>query len=165
MVPSANIQTLLGSANFAAARSNLGLVIGVPFMSGNVEATLADGEVIYFGAPQTGFTPASGSGATRQLYLPAGKIVGIKGLGFPSNAGVSNENATLAVRKNNTSDDVVTTTFAFSASAFGQTIFENTSLNTDVVQGDYVEIKVTAPTYATNPTNVSFWGTLFIKLQ
>jgi len=141
-----------------------GDMLAIPFNSGLAETTLADGETIFFGAPYSNFPPsASPSDTLRRIYLPAGRIVGVKGLGFPANAGVSSENTTIYVRINNTTDVTVTTTFQFSATAYAPTVFTNTTLNTAVALGDYAEVKVVAPTYATNPTGVQFQGVIYVS--
>lgn len=137
------------------------MTTGIPFTSGLVESTLADAETVYFGGVSA-FAPAAAA-AQRRIYLPAGTITGVTIVGFPSNAGVSNENCTAFVRLNDTSNTNITTAFAFSSSAFGQTVVATTGLSISVAQGDYIDIGFTAPTMSTNPTNVYWHGTIFMK--
>lgn len=65
----------------------------------------------------------------------------------------STQNATIAIRLNNTSNTNVTTTLQFNnASA----TFSNTGLNISVVAGDYINFILISPTWTTNPTQCSF---------
>lgn len=65
----------------------------------------------------------------------------------------STQNATIAIRLNNTSNTNVTTTLQFNnASA----TFSNTGLSISVVAGDFISFLLICPTWTTNPTQCSF---------
>lgn len=71
----------------------------------------------------------------------------------------TNEDTTIALRLNDTTDYNVTTTAQLTAiwqsySLTGQTIA--------VVAGDFFELKVVTPAWATNPTVVRLWVTVYI---
>ena len=72
----------------------------------------------------------------------------------------TNETSTIVIRKNNTSDTTISTSVVNNAVT---TTASGTGLSISVSAGDYIEIKWTAPTWTTNPTNVRVWGTVYIK--
>lgn len=73
----------------------------------------------------------------------------------------SSENSTLSIRLNNTTDTTVTSTLKWDAATGG---YSNTGLNIAVTAGDYIEIKLVTPAWATNPTNCSFGIQLFVEI-
>jgi hypothetical protein len=73
----------------------------------------------------------------------------------------SAEDIAISVRLNNTTDYVVTTTAHFNADK-NSFAFD---LNIPVVAGDYVEIKMVTPAFATNPLGVSLSGSLLIECE
>lgn len=68
--------------------------------------------------------------------------------------------STLSIRLNNTTDTAITSTLAMTAA---DNTFSNTSLGISVSAGDYIEFKVDTPTWATNPTLVSFSMVVYIS--
>ena len=71
----------------------------------------------------------------------------------------STESITIAVRKNNTTD--LTITSAAKADARVQT-YAASGLSLAVSAGDALELKITTPTWATNPTQVAWAAVLYI---
>lgn len=75
----------------------------------------------------------------------------------------TNENWSLYIRVNNTTDYLIATVGAATAGR----VFSNTAMNGGagilLVAGDYIEIKMVNPTWATNPTNIVFGGNLYLN--
>jgi hypothetical protein len=114
-----------------------------------------DGVSYFFGAT---LTPRTSSG--NRLYIPkAGTIKVVyfwwDGLGTAG----SNENISVYVRLNDTTDTLVETIGDTSL----QKLFDNTGLSISVAQGDYIEIKMVCPDFATNPLNVMLGGCVYIE--
>jgi hypothetical protein len=82
-----------------------------------------------------------------EIYTQAGGTAG------------SNENISLYIRLNNTTDTLVQTVGAAAA----ERIFTNTGLSIAVVSGDYIEMKFVFPTWATPPTNFVTGGYLVLS--
>jgi hypothetical protein len=73
----------------------------------------------------------------------------------------SGESGTLAIRKNNTTDYTISTGVLMNAA---NVYVQATGLSgASFVSGDYFELKFTAPTWATNPTNVVFIVALYFR--
>ena len=73
----------------------------------------------------------------------------------------SGESGTLAIRKNNTTDYTISTGVLMNAA---NVYVQATGLSgASFVSGDYFELKFTAPTWATNPTNVNFIVALYFR--
>ena len=125
----------------------------------NVQALTSspgDGATIYFGtlpkAPTT-------SAAQSKIYIAkAGTIKAVIIYCYSGTAG-SNENWSVYVRLNNTTDNLIQTVGA----STNERRFENTSLSIAVSVGDYVEIKCVNPTFATNPATTIFGGYIYIE--
>lgn len=69
------------------------------------------------------------------------------------------ENWTANIRLNNTTDTLIETIGA----STNERIFNNESLNIAVVAGDYIEIKMVNPLWATNPATAIFGGYIYIE--
>lgn len=71
----------------------------------------------------------------------------------------SGENISVYIRKNATTDYLIQTV--------GNTnqlrVFSNTGLSISVVQGDYIEIKIVTPAWATTPTGNRWSGIVYIE--
>lgn len=116
----------------------------------------ADTTVYYFGRPGLA---VSTTADTRRVYVPLGGTLIAAHVSMHAGTAVgTNENVTMDVRINNTTDVSIATVGA--ATAYRN--FANTGLSTAVVAGDYFEIKVTPPAWVTNPTGVIYWGHLII---
>ena len=140
--------------NAVQSGSTVGYVLN-PF-AGNA-ATLTDAQTIYFGG-----TPAvapSTTGGNHRLYVPkAGAIKAAYIYAHSATAGTG-ESWSLYIRLNNTTDTLIQALLVANA----QRVWVNTSLNIAVAQGDYIEIKSVNPTWATNPANVRFGGSIYIE--
>jgi len=116
----------------------------------------ADATTYVFSAFQTGL---GSSAANNRLYIPrAGIITSIYIAGVCTTG--SNEASSMWLRLNDTTDTLITSAAVFNANPF---LFSNTSLNIPVVPGDYVTIKWTTPTWATNPTTLNMFGEIFVS--
>jgi len=73
----------------------------------------------------------------------------------------SNENISLYIRKNDTTDYLVDTVGNVTAAK----IFDNLAMNIPIAIGDYVELKIVTPAWATNPTGVLSSGSIYIEIE
>lgn len=72
----------------------------------------------------------------------------------------SNENVTVNIRKNNTTDYLVATAEWTNT---GFTLMQNVSMAVPIAAGDYIEFKVTTPAWVTNPTGVSVVAMAYLE--
>lgn len=118
----------------------------------------ADATTYYVG---TSVIPAQTTGGTIVISIPQTGIVTYIDITLTSGAVGSSETFSAYFRKNNTTDTLISSTLAITAS---NNRFSNSSLSIAVTAGDYFEIKVVAPTWATNPTAVRIYGTVLVKV-
>jgi len=111
----------------------------------------ADNTVYYFGAI---FTP-NNQGTTvnqRTMGLPyACTLVGAGIVTYNGTGIATSETSTLAIRKNNTTDTNIATNLAFNGTSPVWARYQVTGLNVSFAAGDYFELKLTTPNWATNP--------------
>jgi hypothetical protein len=115
----------------------------------------ADVQTYYFGLG-SGFGTATTQrrilihkpGIVKRVYLQEFCTVG------------SNEDSTLYLRRNNSSDTLLTSTLKFDAS--GNYIDAN-NLSINLAADDWLQVKWVCPTWATNPTNVVFFGLIYVE--
>lgn len=93
------------------------------------------------------------------MYIPKAGV--IKAAYIYCNAGTAGtaEAWPANVRLNNATDTLVQSLALSNVNR----AWANTNLNVAVVAGDYVEIKLVNPTWATNPANVRFAATIYIE--
>ena len=119
----------------------------------------ADGTTRY--VPWAGSIVTTNNVIGSKYYIPAATTI-TKAYGLVRIAGTlgSAENVTVAIRVNNTTDTNITTTSQWTANP---TTFSNTGLSLALSAGDFIEIKLVYPTWATNPTTclvtVQLYGT------
>ena len=120
-----------------------------------------DSTTYYFGL-LTSLSSSTASGIVQQRLVIAKNGTITACVGFFRIVGTlgSNENTTINIRLNNTTDIAVTTTAQLTANP---TNFSNTSLSQAVSAGDYIEITMVTPAWNTNPTSVSASLTVFIS--
>lgn len=125
----------------------------------NVQAltnTPVDAQTVFFGMlPKA---PVTAAGTSRIFIRRVGTIKIAEIYCFAGTAG-SAENWSVFVRKNNTTDTLIATV----AAATSQRVFSNAAIDIPVVAGDYIEIKVVNPTFATNPATAIWSGYLLIE--
>lgn len=116
-----------------------------------------DGQVIWFGANGVS---AAGTGFGLPI-VKAGTVVAASIRVVVSGTLGTTETATAVVRHNNTTDSTISAAVVFNA-AINATLNSGV-LSQAVVLGDYIEIKVTHPTFATNPTGVYYQVGVYIS--
>lgn len=132
-----------------------GLGYALQLMGTNLVAP-ADGSTFYIGSQPL---PPSSTAGIQRLYIPkAGTIKAAYFYAYSVTAG-SAEEMSCSIRLNNTSDTLVQ---AVSVSD-NDRLFSNVGLDIAVVPGDFIEGKFVFPTWATNPANLRFAGTVYIE--
>lgn len=112
----------------------------------------------YYFAGRFSVVPST-SIANMRVYVPAAGIVRAAYVNFKGTTG-SNEQSTVSLRKNDTTDTTIVSTLDLSTlPAF----VNNTSLNVSVAAGDYLTIKWVTPTWATNPTSIDIDALIYIE--
>jgi len=110
----------------------------------------ADSTTYYFGSAYSQ-TPAT-SAATRRIWMPrAGTVRAVYGHFAVGGTLGTTENISIYIRVNNTTDATITTTAHMSAAT---NTWSNNAMTQAIAQGDYIEVKMTMPAFATNPTTV-----------
>jgi hypothetical protein len=117
----------------------------------------ADGTTYYTGSIFGAV--ASSTAATRRVYIPRSGTITRIDL-FMVCATGTNEQSTISLRLNNTTDTTISAVVDLSASPF---IANTTGLSIAVAVGDYVEVKWVTPTWVTNPTAVSISALIYIS--
>jgi hypothetical protein len=118
----------------------------------------ADATTYYFGALSNAVSTTANDSA---LIIP--KTGTIKRIDIViANGGTlgSNEASTVYFRLNNTTDTVISNSVTTNAV---RSAFTNSGLSVAVAAGDTYEIKWVAPTYATNPTSIRFYVSIYIE--
>lgn len=117
----------------------------------------ADSTTYFFGTRTV--APAT-TGGVRRIPLSAGTAYHV--LLWISNGGTlgSNEDVSFYLRINDTTDVTISTTVKTN---IAEQVLSFTITDTAVVAGDYAEIKMVTPAYATNPTTVIINGAILMK--
>lgn len=97
--------------------------------------------------------------AVSKIYIQKPGTITIAELYVFCGAAGSNENWTISIRLNNTTD----TSIASVAANTQERIFSNTGLSIAVVAGDYIEIKTVTPAWVTAPTGMRISGYIGIQ--
>lgn len=140
------------AGDYSTAWSYAPLIISVQALT----SSPADAATIYFGKlPKAPVTAAN----TSKIYIrQSGSITAAELYCYSGTAGTA-EAWSAYIRLNNTTDYLIATV----AAATNERVFTNTSLNISVTAGDYFEIKMINPTWATNPLTTIFGG--YVKLN
>jgi len=120
--------------------------------------TPVNAQTIYIGNyPALGGSTAAGS---RRIYIPkTGVLVGVA-INILTNGTVgTGESWAMSIRKG----DGTLATVASVATINAHRTFLNTSMSLSVTAGDYVEVQLVNPTWATPPTNISVCGNILIR--
>jgi hypothetical protein len=120
------------------------------------QSTTTDSQTVYWG----GMAVAPSTTANRwRTYIPkAGTIKAAYIFSYAGTAG-TNENWTMNIRLNNSSDTLIQTL----AANTNDRVWSNTNLNISVAAGNYIEIKEVFPAWATNPATVTRNGVIYIE--
>lgn len=120
-------------------------------------STTTDGQTIHFGG--TSAVAPSTTGGNHRIYIPkAGSIKAAYVRCHAATAG-SAEAWSANIRLNDTTDTLIQSLSLSNANR----VWSNTNLNITVAAGDFVEVKMVNPTWATNPANVRFAVTIYIE--
>jgi len=115
-----------------------------------------DAQTVHFGMlPKA---PVTAANTSKIYFRQSGTIQSAEIYSFATTAGTG-EAWSLYIRKNNTTDFLIATV----NSATGERVFSNLNINIPINAGDYIEIKSTNPTWATNPNNITFGGYITIN--
>ena len=116
----------------------------------------ADAATYYIGMKPIALT--STAGANKIYIRKAGTIKIAEIYTYAGTAGTA-EQIDMYVRKNNTTDTLIQ---SLSVST-NERVFSNTNLSIAVAVGDYIEIKMVCPTWATNPLTFILGGYIYIE--
>jgi len=116
----------------------------------------ADAQTVYFGNLPKGLVTTAG---ISKVYIKKTGIIHAAEIYCYSGTAGTAENWSMYLRVNNTTDHLIKTI----GSATNERLFNNDSLNIPVVAGDFFEIKLINPTWATNPLSTSFGGNIFVN--
>ena len=120
------------------------------------QATTTDAQTLYWGSRLT--APSTTANRWR-IYIPkTGTIKAVYVYSYAGTAG-SNENWSMYIRYDNTSDTLIQTLGANT----NDRVWSNTGLSIAVTQGHYIEIKEVCPTWATNPATVTRSAVIYIE--
>ena len=120
------------------------------------QSTFTDAQTVYFGNKSKG--PQTTANQCRVYVNKTGTIKAAHLDLYVTTAG-TNESWVIYIRLNNTTDTAIATV----AAATNNRLWASTALSIAVVAGDYFEIKSIQPTWATNPANGWFSGSVYIE--
>lgn len=120
-------------------------------------ATPVDGATYYCGG-LAGRAPSTSANIQRIRIPRSGTITRAYIYTYAETAG-TNEDISVYIRLNNTTDTLIQTVGA----AANIRNFTNTSLAIAVAAADYIELKIVCPTWATDPANWFFGGSILVE--
>jgi hypothetical protein len=120
-------------------------------------SSTTDGATYYFGS-LSGLAPQTTANLAR-VYIPKAGTIKVAYVVARAATIGTNEAWSAYIRVNNTTDYLIQTL----SSTDNPRVWSNTSLSIAVSQGDYFEIKMVCPTWATNPATVAFGGVVYIE--
>lgn len=149
-----------GTSNFLradgtwAAPGSGGLGYTLQFLA--TTSPMTDATTYYFGGQAFTLTELDGA---QRVYVPKAGTIKYAYIHFFAVTVGTGENISVYIRKNSTSDTLVATV--------GNTnqlrIFSNIGLSVSVSQGDFVEVKIVCPTWATNPLSNRWSGIVYVE--
>lgn len=106
-----------------------------------------------------GRAPVTTASQSKILFGAGGYVTAAEIYWYATGTAGTAENVSVYLRQNNTSDALVRTVGAATA----EKRFDNTTVNSGsggiaITAGDWIEVKIVCPTWATNPTNVVIGG-------
>ncbi len=130
----------LGAANIAAPANTTTYYVGNAYSS----------------SPQT-------AEPTTRIYIPKACVLKAAYVYFNVSGTVgSNQQFTVSVRLNNTTDTTITSTMT-ADNGSGLNVGSNTGLSVALVAGDFISLKFVTPTWGTLPTNLRVFATLYFE--
>lgn len=128
----------------------------------DTQTSLGDGATVYPTPDATTVWPTTDTSEYVTFVIPiAGTINTVLGQFKVLGTLASSENVTLNLRRNKTSNTAVSSTVQLTSATVN---VSNTSLGLAVSAGDTISFQIVAPTFATNPTNISFAGTFVVDV-
>lgn len=135
-----------------------GSAFGYTLFGGFSNFNPADSTTYFFGSAP-GTVPLTTS-AQQKIHVPKAGTIKACYLHFSITGTLgSNEPNPFNLRLNDTTDIAISLSVALTATTVTAS---KTTLSTAVAQGDYLEVKWAAPAFATNPTGVYGWATIYI---
>jgi len=123
------------------------------FPLGSGSGDLADSLTYYVaGSPGTGIVDASGT--HKFTMVESGTIRFVTVNTYSTTAAGTAENISVYIRKNNTTNYLVATI----GIAEKLRVFTNANMNVPLIAGDYFEVIIVCPAWATNPTATRIGG-------
>lgn len=119
-----------------------------------------DGQTVFLGM---GFDPTTVAGVRRVRVPKTGRIIAAFLDATVYTTAGSGESTAVSVRVNNTTDVSVNTGLLHNALIPTNLSVSNLAMNQAVTAGDYIEMKLVYPTFVTNPVNVVYHGSVFIR--
>jgi hypothetical protein len=119
--------------------------------------TPVDATTYYFGS---NYKNDSTTPLIQKMRIPRTGIITSASLFSYATTVGTNENISAYVRLNNTTDYLIQTIGAATAERF----FINDNINIPVATGNFVEIKVVCPTWATNPAGIKLGWEILVKV-
>jgi hypothetical protein len=115
----------------------------------------------YVGSTQASSTTAN----VHRIYFPSsGTLTSIYIAAYQSSTTVgTGETFSVYVRINNTTDVLLTSSAVANAAQYAYNVWSNTNLNTVVNAGDYMEIKIVTPAWATPPGTMYLSGSIEVQ--
>lgn len=121
-----------------------------------VLSALVDAATYYFGG--VGLAPTTTADMAR-VYVPKAGTIKAAFVYWRAGTAGTGEAISVYLRKNNATDTLIATIGDTSATK----VFQNVALNIAMVAGDYFEIKIVCPTWATNPATVRLGGNVYLE--
>ena len=125
---------------------------GISFIMRTLNGNPADSSTYFLCMAQTTIVTTVSSGRSRIVMPKAGTITAAYGQTTNQGTLGSAEDVTIALRLNDTSNTNVTTTLHTNATS---SAFSNAALSLAVSAGDFIDVLMITPAWATNPTIVS----------
>lgn len=150
--PNLTTQFLRGDATWAAGIHGYALPVGADTFSP------LDSTTYYFGSLFS-LPPSTGVDNYRQ-YIPVAGVITAAYIFMQAAVAGTAEDISVYIRKNDTSDTLIAT-LGVSAN---KRVFSNTGLSISVAVGDYVEIKMVCPAWATNPDTSRLGGNFYVQV-
>lgn len=157
------VVTIIGTGTVQWSIINTDLVyngatnfMGLNYFVQNTSSPPASGGTNYFGAYPKGLVTTAG---ISKVYVLKNGIITKANINCYSGTAGTNENWSLYIRLNNTTDYLIETI----GLATNERTFNNESLEIPVLSGEYFELKAVNPPWGTAPATTTFAGNILIK--
>jgi len=128
-----------------------GMMIGVNSNAVN----LADSTTYYFGIGA--YTGLSTFALLNRIFFAKDGAIRRADINWYESTAGTNENVSMYIRLNDTTDTLIQT-----LGAAGNKTFTNAALTIAVAAGDFIELKIITPAWATNPLGVAVGGAVYV---